>query len=234
MKIKNRFFSIVFAVLLVLPMMCLLSGCGGDEPIPKEYAWGKTFSYQGVFVANKGQYGMGGTPYGELLKSEYNKNNIDLEKVTINGETKDLTSACKGMTADAFISHIDNLAKTMLEKKYENFVVKVGSEEEKTVTINNTTYNCVLQGGDYYNIKENDNNVGGFNSLISLDVDGKTKGCLNLSYNKFQDTYYNISMSFPTITICNDASADKNTNGDEVESTSISIQYYPYLSKVSE
>lgn len=235
MKVKTKIFSLVLAVLLIFPAI-MLSACKEKTPEP-EYAWGKTFKYDGVMISNKDSYSDGGMTHSDLIISEYNKNNLDFSKVSVNGIERDFSSL-KGNNANEFYENICEFANTYLSSTLNSeFVVVFGSEEEKIVTIKGITYKLIPgMGTDYYNICSSSDTtkiVGSVCVDISKNINNfNTAGCVELSlYDTSIIAVSNCYMSIPTIEICFDPTADKTYNDDVVIETSLSMNFYPFLSK---
>ena len=236
---RKKICSFVATILLLIFAVFLMTACF-EEETPPEYAWGKSFTFQGVFIDNKEtRYGNeSGSPIAELLKKEYNKSNLDFANATVNGVKYDLT-AQKGANADEFISNLDALAKAKLYEKYKGFKVTVGTEEEKTIKINDKVCNVVKTEGApmCYVADQSGTNIGTFDPLISANVNGKTKGCFGLMLfaTQFDDLYGDVWIDIPTIEISSDMSVEKQLefiNGTEtVVSTSVRLHYIPYFSK---
>ncbi len=246
MREQNKKISFVMAIFVIFAAMFVLTACGGgDAP---EYAWGKTFRYQGVMTDSKRHSGGIGEQKGSeqavLIKNEYNNNNLDFANASVNGVKVDFTSL-KGTNAEDFINKLDSFAANRMTEKYRDFTVVVGTEEEKTITINNVKYALEKSesgmDGAYNVVDKSDPSVPKFiafcNVLISTNVEGKTKGCLSLAGGNefFSDYNFDVKIVIPTIRISTDPSANRQVeivSGQEVvKSTSVSLIYTPYLSK---
>jgi len=249
MKSKKSILSFVLALCFIIPAMFFMTACGGDDGSGNyvaEYAWGKSFNYQGVMITDKNQYGPGGSTKVNLIKSEYNniisgnESNLDFENATINGVKFDLTDY-KGANANEFINNLDQIAKLRFEQMYAGYSIVVGSEAEQTVTINGVLYNLVkTNNANEYQVwevdaQEGDSFVALLCSEISINIDNLTKGCLYLDFVSskfFADYYDDVQIEIPTKEICYDGTANKTYGeNNEITSTSVSICYTPYFSK---
>ena len=73
-----------------------LTACGNAK---KVYAWGKTFTYQGAYSTNYEQHENDAPTYKNLLKKEFEANNLDFQNAKIyispieSSKTIDLTVA---------------------------------------------------------------------------------------------------------------------------------------------
>ena len=236
----KKILSLVLTICMFIPCVFALSACG-DKNI-SEYAWGKTFTFQGVMIDTKNNSqanaeGVKGSLFVDLIKNEYNNNNLDFANAEIN-EVKFNLTQYKGANANEFIKNLDTIAGDKLGKKYANFKVTLGSEEEKTITINDLPYSVQQDNGTFYCIIDNKNpdvKLAFFDPLISTDVNGKTKGCLGLLFgnNLFSDRCFEIRITIPTITVSNDPSAEVDIIDGEIVSSKVSLTYTPYLSKVN-
>lgn len=243
--------SVLAAILVVVSAFCFV-GCG-EEPYEPVYAWGKSFDFRGVTIDSKQD--RGGSPetglgmsVGDLIKSEYGKNNLDFANAEINGRNVDLTSR-KGANADEFIANLDALARDELNDIYSGLVFTIGSKENPTLKITKDAgeekiyelkKNEQAQGEFYYVMSdssygETPHPVGSFDADIARNVNGApTKGCLGLLLNgeKSVGQYVLVAILIPTKEICNDLSAGSNTNENgEIVSTFIRLGYTPYFSE---
>lgn len=247
MKLKNKIIGLILAFVLIVPTM-LLVACG-DDADKVEYAWGKSFSYQGIMNDTR-EYrygdgtGNGGSTIIDLIKQEYSKGNLDFANVEINDVATDLTSN-KGSSVEDFFNKLKNIADTKLRAIYNGITFKIGTEEELTFAVNDKVYSVRKGEGAGFN-QVYDEALPAFTYLALFTDDiyhqynNAPAGNLNLQITymaiispSLADTAYNITIKIPTKTICADQSAFKETDEKgQVVSTYIMIQFNPMFSKV--
>lgn len=229
MKNKIWIKSLVLALCLIIPAL-FLSACGSDNSSTGDnsssgnnYAWGKTFTYQGTALNDYDSFGgNNGTPRAQLLKEEFDKGNLDLDNAEINGEVISLLSLiCEDKSADEFFEYLKNRLESKLHTMYENVTIVVGTEAEKTITVNNKTYTLEEDGvgtNFYKLVDENaaDSSVlyqGMMCSILMSDASGQDlKSVLNISvFDEDANAKIGIEkviIKIPTLTKINDKTAE--------------------------
>lgn len=235
MKNKKRIFSFVLSLLLIIPAFFCLTACGGDD-YKTEYAWGKTFTFQGAMLDDKNNWGNNSTNSKlDLMKLAYSNNNLNFAESTVNDTSKNISES-KGNNVNEFLNNLDTIAIQTLANKYKDFSFVVGSEQELTLKIikgnNEKTYSLVKTQQTFYNIiDEEGTQIGYLNS--KLERNNKTDGNLFMiitSSAYFPDFAYNCKISVPTITPITDGSADLEYLEDgTVGKNSISFTYTAYF-----
>ena len=238
MKIRKLITMFAIALCMMLPIL-MLTGCGADS---KAYIWGKSFNYQRVVVDNLGGFGgENGTVIGTLLRNEFNKSNLDLKNVTINGITTDLSSA-ENLDANAFVSLLLEQAKNFFANTSTGKATfEFSSKEDKNVKINGTTYNLIEDTApESYKMIDNDggnNTIGYVSEVMPTRINNTdTTNCAFITINNEKLALYtSLSIDIPTINIVNDKSAfanyDENNN---VISTSICLTYTSLFTLITE
>lgn len=220
---KKKFLTITFMLAMCLMLPALLCACG---EAPVKYAWDKEFNYSGAYVDNFESTDSNGTKKIDLLKQDYNNNNLDLANITFGDIKLDLQDS---PNFETFVSLITSKVQDTFAAKYSNFSVKVGNQENKTIVINNKTYRfeAVPNSDVMLNIiddtkEENNQNIGIFVGMLS-------------SYGDFKD-YLDIVLYeyLPPITVkipTTNTSAETGYEEDE-NMKYISLQFYAKLNEV--
>ena len=210
----------------------LISACGEDNYVVK-YAWGKTFTYQGAYTNNLATSNNGGSEIGKLLKAEYD--HMDLTKVNIGGDTEDISSM-KGSSYEEFIATISEHCNETFTRMYKDITIKVGTQEENNITINDKTYS--IQNGaspDFFEIlaeNEEDGKLGHFGSrLINTPNSTDNKYLFDISITgEVASKIYGISIIIPLDHAIQDPNAMDNLDGEGTKiGSSIMISFTPYF-----
>lgn len=235
MKNKKRIFSFVLSLLLIIPAFFCLTACGGDDN-KTEYAWGKTFTFQGTVLDDKNSWGNNSTNTKlDLMKLAYSNNNLNFVETTVNDTSKNISES-KGNNVNEFLNNLDTIARQTLASKYKDITFVMGSEQELTLKIikgnNEKTYSLVKTQLAFYNIvDESGTQIGYLNS--ELERNSNTDGNLFIiitSSAYFSDFMYYCKISVPTITPITDGSADLEYLEDgTVGESSISFFYTAYF-----
>lgn len=233
MKKRNWLLNLVLAVLIFIPAIILSACGGGNEPPTIKYAWGKTFTYQGTVLNDLATKQNSGTAKGELLKAQYS--NLNLAETTINGVTTDLSALVgENVTADQFITNLKIKASDLLTDYCNGVIVKIGTKEEQTITINNVSYDLMEYNASTYQIKPNDNEsqlvwVGSFDAQLCENKNGQSLfDGLEISIFGISDIHVEaITISIPTISRIDDGGADDLGDGR----TAISVTFTPYFNE---
>lgn len=190
----KKIICLVFLVCALIPVALLVSGCFvldifDDVFDTNEYAWGKTFTYQGVLDARyRMNYWEGETAPQVLLETEFANDNLDLENIQIyNAQIMDSTNkstfnAKKGnfiTSVEDLKSIIDARVKAMMNTRCKNFSIKIGTEEEKTITISNGTKTTT------YELLQGQMNKNGDDNIFIGDIYGFYLGNPNLGKAKY-------------------------------------------------
>lgn len=252
MKNKIWIKSLVLVLCLIIPAL-FLSACGGDNSSTggnsaggnssggNSYAWGKTFTYQGTTLNDYDSFGgNNGTPRAQLLKEEFDKGNLDFENIDLFGNPPAMPSIYKSMSADEFLDNLTSRMESKLSTICKDVTIVVGTEAEKTITVNNKTYTLVETGvgtNFYKLVDENatDSSVlyqGMMCSILTSDASGQDlKSGLNISVFD-EDANAKISIekviiNIPTLTKIDDETAEMVNNRSV-----ISIGLTPYFNEL--
>lgn len=183
---KKKIVCFILALCLLVPSAFILSGC---SDFGQEYAWGKTFTYQGVIDA---RYRMNAysaeTAPQVLLETELAKGNLDLKNIRIYGDItrygkeKEILNATKGK----IITSVDDLkevlnarVKALMNAQLKNFSIKIGTKEESTITLSNSTKTTK------YSLVQGKMNENGDNRVFIGDLYGFYLGNPNLGKAKY-------------------------------------------------
>ncbi len=246
MKNKIWIKSLVLALCLIIPAL-FLSACGSDNSSTggnssggnsssgNNYAWGKTFTYQGTTLNDYDSFGgNNGTPRAQLLKEEFDKGNLDLENINLFGNPQDLSIIYESKSADEFLADLTSRMESKLLTLCRDVTIVVGTEAEKTITVKNKTYTLVEdgEGTNFYKlVDENaaDSSVlyqGMMCSILTSDASGQDlKSGLNISV--FDGDIDEVIIKIPTLTKINDGTAE--TVNDR---SFISISLKPYFNEL--
>ncbi len=222
---KNLIVGLVLAAML--PIIFLLSACGAEI----SYVWNKTYKFTGLMDCEWNTT-MGGLQYGDLLKQEYNKNNLDLQNVKIEDRSVDL-SFCGSY--EELKQNLETLLSQAATSKINNLTVSFKSEQDGVVNIAGTDYKFQKNGisGSNYRILDEDNVTVGFFSGMVETIDNKN--VVSVSLNSILNTVY---FSIPTKEICYDESAhreeeyDYETGTTTILSTKIVVGARPLYEEV--
>ena len=214
MKTKNKLLSLALSVMIMLSTCICLAGCG--KKYTPEYAWGKTFTFQGTIQNDKQNYGNDSKNTKlALMTAEYNNHNLKFDSATVCNNTQDLTSIC-GNNATEFINNLDAIALQKLTEVYQNLTIVIGSKEELSIKIINgsdeKTFKLVNSNLTMYNIEdEAGKQIGSIDVEISRYVINNKANNLYINlYNYFASDSYDCKIIVPTKTPITDGSADKD------------------------
>lgn len=242
---KKKILTLMLTICFLITCSLSLTACGNAK---KVYAWGKTFTYQGAYSTNYEQHENDAPTYKNLLKKEFEANNLDFQNAKIyispieSSKTIDLTVAST-IDFNAFISFINHEAFITLTSNYKDWKVEVGNKEDNCITINGKTYS-LSQDDDEWNafdateygilndVTNTENKyLGRFDSILPSainDYDSDYKSiCLSF------DGLYNFTITIPTKTPVNEdgyfieESWDETTNTTKIISSSIIITFSP-------
>ncbi len=224
----KKIICFVFLVCALIPVALLASGCFIWEAVnnmfdTNEYAWGKTFTYQGVLDA---RYRMNMFDYEpspqSLLEIEFANNNLDLENIQIYGETIDQAKIKSTFNAKKgnYIADVEDLkrvidakVKAMMNTQCKNFSIKIGTEEEKTITISNGTKTTT------YELLQGQMNKNGDDKIFIGDIYGFYLGNPNLGKAKYMGIISSVlpksARSFPLDQKCLDVALE--TSEDDAD-----------------
>lgn len=214
MKKLKKGLCLFIALVFIIPTILLLSACG-DKSVD---VFGKTFSYQGTNEYNWDSFSPNGTPIETLLQKEFNKNNLDLKNTIVDDENIGTIDLSGANSFESLISLIITNLNSVVTAKLSNYTIVVGTEEEKTITINGTTHTFEVdpRNPQSFNIYNSKNELVGSFSKTCSKINNK-----NIMYFNLYTMIVEAIISIPTKTIITDPSAVKDMIYDETTQTNI-------------
>lgn len=204
---KNLIVGLILAAML--PIIFLLSACGAEI----SYVWNKTYKFTGLMDCEWGTAMNHGLQYGDLLKQEYNRNNLDLQNVKIEDRSVDL-SFCGSY--EELKQNLETLLSQAAIAKINNLTISFKSEEDGLVNIAGTDYRFEKNGNYHssYKILDEDNVTVGF--FFGMVETINNKNVVSVSLYSILNTVY---FSIPTKEICYDESAHREEEYDYATGT---------------
>lgn len=147
---KNKFLSIILAIILIVPTMFMLSACGVDENV-----YGKTFVYGTASINFENTYGS--ESQESMTVTQYLEQHI--ASIDWQSTLDDKTFSETVQTVERAKELLNNKVNTDIASKFKNFKIIVSAESEHKITLGSTEYTFETKyGGGVLSVHDQESN----------------------------------------------------------------------------